>query len=234
MIDTLRWPLMVEPAGDGMVVRDDLVPGGSKRRAVHTLLDEPGISEYVYATPAYGYAQLALALAGQELPVDITLFVAQRKELHPLTAQAQDAGATIAQVPMGFLSVVQARAREYAEAHPRRHLLPFGLADDRMVQELARQAATLGDRWPQVWSCGASGTMAKALMQAFPSAEHHVVVVGHKPEGLDGARLHLAPERFEQPARKPPPFPSAPQYDAKVWQFYEPLHQPGALYWNVA
>lgn len=49
----LPKPVIEEISGI-LVVRDDLLPGGTKRRALEKLV-EPG-REYVYASPAYGYA----------------------------------------------------------------------------------------------------------------------------------------------------------------------------------
>lgn len=52
-------PPVIERFGKILVVRDDLVPGGTKARVLPDLLR--GGQEYVYASPAYGYAQIALA-----------------------------------------------------------------------------------------------------------------------------------------------------------------------------
>lgn len=49
-----------------------------------------------------------------------------------------------------------------------------------------------------------------------------------------GAALRIdAPEKYEQGARTPPPFPSCPEYDAKVWQFASKQARDGAVFWNV-
>lgn len=137
---TLPAPIIHEHAGF-LVVRDDLLPGGTKRRAMHTLFDER--SDYVYASPVYGHAQIALAHACHDYGKRALVFCAQRKTRYPLTQQAEIAGAIIHEVPMGFLTVVQARCREYCEQHPEAKLLPFGLDDPTFILALADVARAL-------------------------------------------------------------------------------------------
>jgi len=42
--------------------------------------------------------------------------------------------------------------------------------------------------------------------------------------------------KFDRPVKPKdaPPFPSAPKYDAKGWEFIRAHGKPGALFWNVA
>jgi len=94
-----------------LVVRDDLFPGGTKARFLGMLFD--GAEEVVYATPAEGGAQVARATVARKLGKLTTLFVARRAKPHPRTLQAAKLGAKIVPVTPGYLSVVQARAREY-------------------------------------------------------------------------------------------------------------------------
>ena len=102
---------------DVFVVRDDLFPGGTKARFLPSLFN--GVSEVVYASPAEGGAQTALATVAAQLGKRATIFVAQRAQLHPRTLMAKRLGAQIVQVSPGYLNVVQARAREYCQEHGR-------------------------------------------------------------------------------------------------------------------
>lgn len=67
-------PVPIVQVHAGMqVVRDDLLPGGTKTRAIAALMHQAeGGAEFVYASPAQGYAQLTLAhcarLLGKVLP----------------------------------------------------------------------------------------------------------------------------------------------------------------------
>ena len=102
---------IVENHNGVLVVRDDLFDGGTKARFIPLLFD--GADEVVYASPAEGGAQTALATVAAQLGKRATIFVAEREQLHPRTLMAKRLGAQIVQVSPGYLNVVQARAREY-------------------------------------------------------------------------------------------------------------------------
>jgi len=187
--------------------------------------------EFVYASPAYGFAQLALAHACADRGLDASIFVAERKEIAPLTMRAIRAGAEVFTVPAGRMNVVTARARTYA-ADRGATLLPHGFASPEFHDALVAVARGLDIDPPQVWCAAGSGTLARALGDAWPDAEIVAVQVGH-PARAGRARVIVAPERFEQRATDPPPFPSAENYDAKAWRFFRAVAPDGALFWNV-
>lgn len=223
-------PPRIHRHGDWFIVRDDDVPGGTKRRAIDVLFTDA--EEYVYASPAYGYAQIALAHACRDHGKRATVFVAQRNRLHPRTEEARSLGAKIVQVPHGYLTNVQSKARAYCNATGA-HMLPFGLDAEPVVQRISEIAASLGGDWPEVWCCAGSGTLSRALQQAWPNARHYAVRIGSVPNAA-GATVLVAPEPFERNAREMPPFASCGNYDAKVWQYFSRHASPGALFWNVA
>lgn len=213
------------------VVRDDLLPGGTKRRAIHVLFNQN--PEYVYASPVYGYAQLALAYAAKDYGKRATIFCAQRKTLHPLTNEAREAGAVVVQVPFGYMNVVRARATEYCAYHPGAVLLPFGLALEPFITALADVARELSIEPREVWSVVGSGALTLALQQAWPEARFYGVQVGAVPKDVGKAKVFVAPERYEQDAKIRSPFPSSVNYDGKMWQFVKRYASSGALIWNV-
>lgn len=222
-------PTISEHAGV-LVVRDDLIPGGTKARILPAMI-EAG-REYVYASPAYGYAQVALAIVARQIGATATVFVAQRGALHPRTREARDAGARIVQIPYGYLSNVQAKARAYA-AEADAELLPFGLDTEPFTAGLAAVARSLPVTPAEVWCVAGSGALTRALQRAWPNAAHHAVIVGAVRDS-GTARRWDAPESFERDAKEPPPFASCSNYDAKAWRFIVRHASPGALFWNVA
>lgn len=227
------YPVVIEEIQGFRVVRDDLIPGGTKVRAIDVLFDDEH-EEYVYAGPCQGYAQVALAYACRAHGKLATIVCAKRDRLHERTKEAIDAGALVYQIPAGRLNVIQARAREYCRAHGA-ILLPWGLADARVVARLAGFARSAIMLTPtEVWTVAGSGTLSLALQEAWPDATVHAVMVGKQHERIGRAILHTAPELYEQPAKRPPPFPSCDNYDAKLWQFVIRHATPGALVWNVA
>lgn len=232
MIGIAPYEMVFEWVEGIQVVRDDLIPGGTKQRVIPAFLEAYGAREYVYASPAYGYAQIALAHACASLGLRATVFVAKRNTPHPRTAEAARAGAKVLQVPYGYLTNVQAKARAYA-AQTGAHLLPFGFDFPEFVEGLAEVARATGLRPGEVWCAAGSGTLSRALQIAWPEARHHAVQVGATPN-VGRATLHVCPQPFEQDARLRPPFPSCSNYDAKVWAFIMRIAEPGALFWNVA
>lgn len=139
---TLPAPV-VEEHGGVMVVRDDLLPGGTKMRAILPLIERKPPGEFVYPSPAYGYAQVALAHCARMAGRAATVFTAKRASPHPLTRAAHDAGAKVVMVPYGYLSNVRAKARAYADATGAA-LVPFGVEDDRAMEAIAEAARSAG------------------------------------------------------------------------------------------
>jgi threonine dehydratase len=166
---------IVEIHNGVLVVRDDLFEGGTKARFIPLLF--AGTDEVVYASPAEGGAQTALATVAAQLGKRATIFVAQRAHLHPRTLMAKRLGAQIVLVSPGYLNVVQARAREYCQEHGAR-LAPFGFDVPGAVQAIAQAALSIGEEPDEVWCAAGSGVLARGLAQAWPNARRRVVQVG--------------------------------------------------------
>ena len=98
---------VIETYGNFKVVREDLVPGGSKMRFLPYIVDPK--AELVYGGPFCGGAALALSELGKRTGQKITLFYAAREKLHPRQHQARANGATLKFVRPGYMTVVQAR-----------------------------------------------------------------------------------------------------------------------------
>ena len=76
---TSSLPKPIIKEHDGIkVVRDDLLDGGTKRRAFTIYVkSKPEIDEFVYASPRQGYAQLSLAFACKDLGKKCTVTIPQ-------------------------------------------------------------------------------------------------------------------------------------------------------------
>lgn len=216
------------------VVRDDLFPGGTKARFLPVLFD--GVDEAVYASPAEGGAQTALATVAKDLNKRATIYVAARAKLHPRTLEAARLGAKVVSVRPGYLSVVQARARDYAKSSSTR-LVPFGVDIPEAITRLADAALATRLDPDEVWCAAGSGVLARALAQAWPRARRHVVQVGRElaAKNVAGAAIHIYPRPFSAFAKSTAPFPSDPHYDAKAWETMTARKGPGrVVFWNVA
>ena len=229
------------------VVRDDMILGGSKRRALPACFSEEH-DEYVFCAPAAGFAQLALALACADMGKSATIITAKRGCRHPNTALAALYGAKIIELRPGYLSQVEAEGRRYCAERPRALLIPLGLADPRVEARMQETAELLrlsmaGPYFApitDVWCAVGAGSLARALGAAFPGARIHAVSVGRVPRDEDlpeGCTLYQALQDFDAPAPMLPPWPSAAHYDAKIWQFASrvwPAERSSHLIWNVA
>ena len=233
MADYPDTPL-IETRGRFRVAREDLVPGGTKERALMRWLPHVPDDVLVYATPAQGFAQVAVARACRALGKRAVLFVAGRRVDHPRTAAARAAGGEIHPVTDCFmLNVVQARAREWALRH-HAALLPFGLGCAAFEHAMVHVLRSSGE-WPsEFWCAAGSGTLARAACAAWPEAAVHAVCVGTKKVDPGRAVRHWYDRPFGEPSRVIPPFPSVREYDAKAWEVMQESAAAGALFWNVA
>jgi hypothetical protein len=226
-------PIVVEHDGV-LVVRDDLFPGGTKARFLGLLFN--GAEEVVYASPAEGGAQVALATVARKLDKRATIFVARRAKPHPRTVQAAKLGAKIIPVAPGYLSVVQARAREYC-AQTGARLMPFGADMPEAIDVIAAAARATRLQPDEVWCASGSGVLTRGLAAAWPNARRHAVQVGRRLTARDvsGATIHVHPAPFGREAWSKPPFPSDAAYEAKAWEVMMPRKGSGrVMFWNVA
>jgi len=215
------------------VVRDDLFPGGTKARFLPVLFDSA--DEVVYASPAEGGAQTALAHTAAALGKRATIFVAKRAKPHPRALEAKRVGAKVMQVSPGYLTVVQARAREYCN-RTGAMLAPFGVNLPAAIDRIAEAALMTGLEPDEVWCASGSGVLARGLAKAWPDARRHVVEVGRKlsADEVAGARIHEAGLPFSKALKERLPFPSCPHYDAKAWRICKARRGAGlVLFWNV-
>lgn len=235
----LTQPVLIEPYNGFRVIREDTMPGGSKMRFLPYIVDPK--AELVYAGPFCGAAAICLSEIGKRTGQKITLFYAKRGELHPYQRLAKGNGATIRQIPMGFMNVLLARAREYSAKHGAFNLVPgFDLpqAQEPYVAFMRTVRKKLGGDPPQVWCSTGSGMLARCLGIAFPSSQ--VIGVGcglasHHNKQDFGSNVTIIEShyKFSQVSKTLPEFQCAPNYDAKAWEMMVAKGKKGAAMWNV-
>lgn len=226
---------------DGInVVRDDLVLGGTKTRFLPALIG--AAPEVVYGGPFCGAAGFALAIVGREMGRKVTLFYAKRKLWHRFQKGAAMAGARIVEVPFGYMSNVQAKARAYA-AEVGALFLPLGFDLPEAAEALGepmRDVRALVGHPHQVWCAAGSGMLARHLAVNFPNSEICAVTVGLESRNSKQAfppNVRILPSgyKFEQEGRVNPPFPAAANYERKAWELMIRWGNPNChrLFWNV-
>lgn len=220
------------------VVRDDILGGGSKMRFIDHMIQTWPYKEFVYgSSPATGYAQISFAKVAARYEKKAVIFMAQRdmNKLHPYQQEAISSGADMRWVPNGMLSVTEKRARDYVKEDPiNRVLIPIGADHINVLACIVKVARyNIGMIPDEVWSVGSSGTLTRGLQLAWPDAQFNVVSVGHKGN-YGRAKVYECDVPFNKSAKILPPFPSAPTYDAKAWEFVMKYRKnKTVLFWNV-
>lgn len=240
------------------VVRDDLLPAGTKQRAILPLLQKLAdrrVGQVVYASPFCGFAQVALAYGARQKGLGCVIYAERDPALpgfapHAFTELARSWGATI-RLAESLAEAEDGAAAEAAKL-PRAWKVPLGFRCEEFQvyfeNALAGAVAEIRDRlgcFPRrVWLPVGSGTLARAFRAAAPAAtELHCVDVRVLKESderltglaaLPGVHLYRTPETFPEPARVRPPVPSNLHYDAKLWAWLAEQAQDGDLWWNVA
>ena len=233
----VKLPLPIVEEYDGIrVVRDDLLDGGTKRRAFMMYVASlPDVKEFVYASPRQGYAQLSLAYACHDLGRKCTVTVPKGEKTW-LTIEAEKLGCNIIQVPMGYLSNIQHKARVYCEETDA-HLIPFGGDHPIIIEAMTRTALSLDIQPKEVWTVMSSGVLSRGLQNAWPDAKVYGVQIGHNTteDEMGRAETFRSKYTFQQECKKDerPPFPSSLTYDSKAWTFIKEKATEGALFWNV-
>lgn len=216
------------------LINDHDLPCGSKMRGIKFFetLDAEAV---VTAASSSGYGQVAVAWCCREVKLPCTIYVAGRSEF---TRLAESYGARIISLPLSTkISELERRARSHRDAY----FLPYGLADEDYISALADNMKQNFDlNFKRIWVVAGSCTIALALREAFPDAHLNLVRVGlqiwpdlQKRLNREKISIYAAPERFYEPARNPPPYPSLATYDAKLWQFANRYGVDGDVIWNV-
>ena len=243
------------------VVREDLLPGGTKQRAAIPFLrhfQNQGYTEFVYASPFCGFAQFALAQAALTLGVNVTVFCEARPrksgELnmypHELSRACEAIGARL--VLCKNLAEAEEQALQYCAGQKAVFKIPLGFNHQVFLnfyrQKISLQFSNLEKllgRCPgTIWLPIGSGTLARVFRSVVPQAVIlkcvDVHVLGANDLRLQTVRQmpHVlyfsAPLPFSAVCPDHPPVPSNAYYDAKLWSFIKDSAQDGDVWWNVA
>jgi hypothetical protein len=222
---------------EAVIVRDDLLEGGTKTRFLPGLIGDH--KEIVFGGPFPSGTAVALAAVGRRLGRKITLFYAQRAVPHPRQALAASWGAELHWVPYGYSTNVQAKARDYA-AKAGALFLPLGYDFSAVEAPLVDQIsqAFAGQAFDEVWCATGSGMLARVLGLAFPASRVYAVTVGlvskhSKLPQPQNVTLLGCGYRYEKPCKATTPFPACPHYEKKAWEVCIAQGRGRILFWNV-
>lgn len=220
-----------------IVLRDDLLPGGTKSILMERILDDK-YQEYVYASPVYGAFQIALSIWCKQHNKKATIFCAQRTLKHKNTKKCIQEGANVIEVPCGYLTVVNKRAQDYAKANNAQKL-EFGAhtpeAKEVIAQRMINIINILGHEPKEIWVSIGSGTLVEGILKGTTTSKVIGVSVGAEYYN-DHKRLKIIkyPKPFDKPANHKPPFPSLENYDAKAYELcLKHKITNDVFFWNV-
>lgn len=231
-------PLTIENHGGVHILRDDLLPGGTKSVFLTGLIDRTK-DFVVYASPVYGGMQIALAHCCKAIGKQAVIFCAKRGNVHPNTVRAKEAGAIVYQVPYGYLSNCQSKAREYAEAN-NGQVMAFGAnypaAIDAIANRMRQAVAMIGTEPAEIFCAVGSGTLLQGIIQGTTKAKITGIQVGAQVSFTPPKRVRIIKyhKPFEQETKHAAPFPSCANYDLKAWEYCQRYKGTGlTLFWNV-
>jgi len=231
------FDVTIREYGDTIVVRDDLLDGGTKRRAMARIGDVSGM---IYAGPSWGGAAVAMSYECKERGIPCTLFYPKRKHLTARMRLAKNNGAKIVQVPFGRLNVIKSHAKKYQE-ETGHCLVKWGGGSDASVAiteaALSLKSQIEGKNIESLWCASGSGTLVAALADVL-DIPCYGVIVGYGLKAKDFPRVagfYRHPLEFPQQTSFKTPFPSCLHYDAKAFEMMKHKTKRGAktVFWNV-
>lgn len=243
--------------GDIRVVRDDVLPGGTKQRASAPFIEDMiriGYNHFVYASPFAGFAQVALAYTCRMLGVRCTIVCEkdqrfEDRQLHPFTKLAESYGAKI--ILVNSLREAEDFAMAIGIHQYQTYKIPLGFnckefTDhlQKVIQKAFRQIESDSGTVKRLWIPVGSGTLLKTFLDAVPErVSFHCVdvrVLSQSDTRIQLLKCHPRVEYFEAPmsfhteANELPDIPSNTFYDAKLWAFIKKHGALGDVWWNVA
>lgn len=242
--------------GNILVAREDLLPGGTKQRAIIPYLQklqEKNFNYFVYASPFCGFAQVALAHAATLSNGKAIIFCEKNPadgSAHEFSKLAKKLGAKI------YLCENLQEAEElsitYASLSANAYKIPLGFEDADYLKymkaaiklELSNIEMLKGKFPKRIWLPVGSGTLAKVFLEVIAS-ECELLCVNVNIFNSNVERfIHLknskkitwleSSEAFCKKALLTPPIPSNIHYDAKLWKIINEEGRDGDLWWNVA
>ncbi|MAT90915.1 MAG: hypothetical protein CMC35_09505 [Flavobacteriaceae bacterium] len=227
--------IKIEKVDDFIILRDDLIPGGTKRRILNSILSNIPHNEVVYSGCQYGQGHIALAYSALDLNKKVTLFFPKYENFNESFLFVRDTLNTQI-VLIGDENTEQIEIDEFAKNYARDNgifHIPIGFGLKEFEDEIVNLAQSLPLLPDEVWALAGSGTLVRALGRAWPNARINAVSLGLPQCNPGKSNVYVAPENLKEIAEFPPPYPSNSYYDAKLWRFVRPLASKNALIWNV-
>ncbi len=236
------FPITIENYDNIKVVRDDLLPGGTKSIIAYDIIKKnKDIDEFVYASPVYGGFQIALSIYCKNLGKKATIFCAKHNIKHKNTLLCKKYGAKIVEIFPGYLNVIQKRANDYCNLSNNRMLINFGAYSDRALELIEKRVSSvlksIKKEPDEIWVAVGSGTLITGILNATKTTKIYGIQVG-ADFNIDNKRVTILkyPKPFQYESKFETPFPSMSNYDRKAFELLiknRENSEKNILFWNV-
>ena len=228
-------PRIVEHDSIRVVRDDDLV--GSKVRGGDCLISSIKEDCIVYVQPRTGLAGVSILDVAKRHNKSVRLFMPSSKKISHHQACCIEQGAEASFHRIAAMPNLNKIAKDWADKNPNAFFIPLGLKHKLVTAGMVKVASKIKE--PEVvYVATSTGVLTRSLQIAWPNAEFVSVAVSRnmKAGELGKAKVYSHPMAFTTYENKKflPPFPSAPNYDAKAWRFIKEYASDGAYFWNVA
>lgn len=230
------------------IIRDDYLSGGTKQRGAvpyfsDILKNKPTIKELIYRGPSNGVAQVALGVIAKLYGLKATVILNKERFSNDYTDLTKNA------IMWGVNVILIDRPQSEKEEHeiiskiytnPEIQFnVPLGFDTDDFRDYLATEITkTFGHlNVKYLWLTSTTGNLLRPFYRVFPDSRFGIVLPGFKHTDYvnkDNTDIYEAPEKYREQAKYPPPYPSAQDYDAKLWQFVDKYGKDGDYVLNVA
>lgn len=215
------------------ILRDDLIEGGTKRRVLDKILPNISEREIIYPSHPFGYGQYALALSCAHNNKECTIFNPYCKQKPDVLRKTEKIANSVKYVGVADQAALVDIVAHYAKGRDA-FIMPIGFRLQYFSKVLFELTKSISFEPAEIWSIAGTGTIAGVIRKRWPKAKLNVVTLGFSHTVVSADNVYLAPEKPEEPAVIQPPYPSCPEYDAKIWRFASKYGSDDALIWNVA
>jgi len=213
-----------------IVVREDLIEVGSKARMGEALIKSIKSDTIVYVQPRFGFAGISLTKLCKLYGKKLVLFMPSSKEVSEHQAYCIEKGCEYHFHRIAAMPNLNIIAKKWALENGA-YFIPLGLKHELVTASIIKVASKIIEP-PAFWTAFSTGVLNRALQIAWPNAQANGVAVSRNVQDGERGRANIISHYrdFNQDSLIQPPFPSASNYDAKVWEYTKP----GDLFWNVA
>lgn len=221
---------VIENIDGRIVIREDLLSVGTKARAGELLIATCKSDTIVYVQPRFGFAGISLTELCKKYNKRLVLFMPSSKEVSDHQAFCIENGCDYYFYRIAAMPNLNLIAKRWAEEN-NAFFIPLGLRHRLVTAMIVKTASSIKEP-TSFWTAFSTGVLNRALQIAWPNSIANGVAVSRNVHEGEKGRANLVShyKDFNQNSLILPPFPSARNYDAKVWEYTKP----GDLFWNVA